>query len=112
VTSGKLVDLLAKPGPGVSEADLTSSLMCHLAVYGSAFLGKYRQGGEVTQLGLIHPDRIRPELIDGQLRFRYTAGASPSRLLTEADVVHIKGLSVDSLNGLSAGVPGGPGARA
>jgi HK97 family phage portal protein len=102
VTSGKLVDLLAKPGPGVSEADLTSSLMCHLAVYGSAFLGKYRQGGEVTQLGLIHPDRIRPELIDGQLRFRYTPGASPSRLLTEADVVHIKGLSVDSLNGLSA----------
>jgi HK97 family phage portal protein len=102
VTSGKLVDLLERPSPGVTEADLTSSLMCHLAVWGAAYLAKFREQGEVTQLALIHPDRIRPELVDGQLRFRYTPGSGPQRLLTAADIVHIKGLSVDSLNGLSA----------
>jgi phage portal protein BeeE len=102
VTSEKLVDLLERPSPGVTEADLTSSLMCHLAVWGNAFLAKYRQDGEVVQLGLLHPDRIRPELEDGKLKWRYSPPKGPQQMLTEADVVHVKGLSTDSLNGLSA----------
>lgn len=102
VTSGKLVDLLERPSPGCTEADLTSTLMSHLAVWGSAYIGKYREAGEVNQLGLIHPDRIRPQLEDGRLRFRYTPATGGQQLLTEADVVHVKGLSVDGLNGLSA----------
>jgi phage portal protein BeeE len=36
VTSGKLVDLLDRPGPGTSQADLISSLMAHLAIWGNA----------------------------------------------------------------------------
>jgi Phage portal protein len=102
VTSGRLVDLLERPSPGVSEADLTSTLMSHLAIWGNGFIGKFRQQDEVTQLALIHPERIRPELQDGQLRYRYSPGTGPLRLLTEADIVHVKGLSVDGLNGLSA----------
>jgi HK97 family phage portal protein len=102
--SGFLSDLLDRPGPGTTQADLVSSLMTHLAVYGNAYLAKYRSGGEVVQLGLLHPDRVRPELQDGRLRFRYnppyTGGGQ--QLLTEADVVHVKGLSVDGLVGLSA----------
>jgi HK97 family phage portal protein len=78
--------------------------MTHLAIYGNAYLAKYRQAGEIVQLGLLHPDRVRPELQRGQLRFRYsppyTGGGQ--QLLTEADVVHVKGLSVDGLSGLSA----------
>ena len=102
VTSGRLVDLLDRPSPGVTEADLTSTLMSHLAVWGNGYIGKFRQQGEVAQLGLLHPDRVRPELKDGQLRYRYSPGTGPSQLLSEADVVHVKGLSVDGLNGLSA----------
>jgi HK97 family phage portal protein len=102
VTSGKLVDLLDRPGPGVTQADLVSTLMAHVLVWGSGYLAKFRQAGEVTQLGLIHPERIRPELDDGRLRFRYDPPKGPQRMLSEADVVHVKGLSIDSLNGLSA----------
>jgi HK97 family phage portal protein len=97
VTSGKLVDLLDRPGPATSQADLISSLMAHLAIYGNAYIAKYRQAGEIVQLGLIHPERIRPELEGGRLRFRYSPGAGPEQLLTEADVVHVKGLSIDGL---------------
>src|SRR5215217_6197091 len=50
VTAGKLVDLLRAPSPATSEADLTSSLMCHLAIYGAGYIGKYREAGEVSQL--------------------------------------------------------------
>jgi HK97 family phage portal protein len=102
VTSGRLVELLERPSPGVTEADLTSTLMTHLAIWGNAFLAKYRQQGEVTQLGLLHPDRVRPEIVNGELRFRYDPPKGPQQLLTEADVVHIKGLSVDGVSGLSA----------
>lgn len=50
VTSGKLVDLLERPSPGVTEADLTSSLMCHLAIWGSGYIGKFRDAGELRSL--------------------------------------------------------------
>jgi phage portal protein BeeE len=102
VTSGKLVDLLDRPGPATTQADLVSTLMCHLAIWGSAYIGKYREQGEVTQLGPLHPERVQPELEDGVLRWRYTPGTGPQLMLTEADVIHIRGLSADGLNGLSA----------
>jgi HK97 family phage portal protein len=102
VSSGKLVDLLDRPAPATSQADLVSSLMSHLAIWGNGFLAKYRQAGEVTQLGLLAPERVRPELEGGRLRWRYTPGTGPQQMLTEADVVHVKGLSVDGLTGLSA----------
>jgi HK97 family phage portal protein len=102
VTAGKLVELLDRPGPASSQADLVSSLVAHLAIYGAGYIGKYRERGEIAQLGLLHPERVRPELDAGQLRFRYTPGGQPSRMLTTADVVYVKGLSIDGLNGLSA----------
>jgi HK97 family phage portal protein len=103
VTSGRLVELLEHPAPGVSEADLTSTLMTHLAIWGNGYLGKLRgPDGQVAQLTLLHPDRVQPELVDGRLRFRYDPPKGGQQLLTEADVVHVKGLSVDGLVGLSA----------
>jgi HK97 family phage portal protein len=102
VDTGFLVDLLERPGPATTQADLVSTLMSHLAVYGNGYLAKYRQGGVITQIGLLHPDRVRPELQDGQLRFRYSPGTGPQQMLTTRDVVHVKGLSTDGLLGLSA----------
>jgi phage portal protein BeeE len=81
----------------VTQADLVSTLMCHLLVYGNGYLAKFRQTGEVSQLGLLDPLRVRPELENGQLRFRYTPGTGPQRMLSDTDVVHVKGLSVDGL---------------
>ena len=102
MTSGRLVDLLDRPGPATSQADLISTLMSHLSVYGNAFLAKYRRRGEVAQLGLLAPERVRPELEAGQLRFRYSPGKGPQQMLSEADVCMVRGLSIDSVNGLSA----------
>jgi len=109
VTSGKLVDLLDKPGPGQTQADLVSTLMAHLALYGVAYLGKYgvayvgkyRRAGEIVELGLLHPEAIRPEIENGRLLFRYSPGTGPQQMLTEADVTFIKGLTMDGLSGLS-----------
>jgi HK97 family phage portal protein len=102
VRSGRLVELLDRPGPGVTQADLISSLMAHLAIFGNGYVAKFREAGEIVQLGLLAPDRVRPELIGGQLRFRYQPGTGPDQMLSTRDVVHVKGLSVDGLVGLSA----------
>jgi phage portal protein BeeE len=37
VTGGALVDLLDRPAPATTQADLVSSLMAHLAIYGNAY---------------------------------------------------------------------------
>jgi HK97 family phage portal protein len=102
VPGGRLVDLLDRPAPATTQADLVSTLIAHLLVYGAAYIGKYREGGEVSQLGLLHPERVRTELDAGQVRFRYTPGTGPQRLLTLADVVPVRGLSIDGITGLSA----------
>jgi HK97 family phage portal protein len=102
VAGGRLVDLLDNPAPATTQADLVSTLVAHLLIYGAAYIGKYRDGGEVRQLGLLHPERVRPELDAGQVTFRYSPGTSAQRLLTLADVVPVRGLSIDGLNGLSA----------
>jgi HK97 family phage portal protein len=102
VTSGALVDLLERPGPGTTQADLVSTLMAHVAIWGNSFIAKFREAGEIVQLGLLAPDRVRPELHGGQLRFRYQPGTGPDQMLSTSDVIHVKGLSTDGLVGLSA----------
>lgn len=102
VDSGKLTDLLDRPGPATTQADLISSLMSHLAIWGNGYVAKYRSAGEITQVGLLAPDRIRPELEGGQLRYRYSPPTGNQQMLTTADVVQVKGLSTDGLTGLSA----------
>jgi Phage portal protein len=102
VTSGRLVELLDNPGAAMTQADLVSTLMAHEVVYGAAYLAKYRQQGEIAQLGLLHPEQVWPELKNGRLRFRYDPGSGPQRLLTEAYVTYIRGLSMDGVHGLSA----------
>jgi HK97 family phage portal protein len=103
VRSGKLADLLDRPGPATSQADLVSSLMSHLLIWGNAYVAKYRDAnGEIAAIGLLLPDRVRPELNGGRVRWRFSPPTGRQQLLTEADVVHVRGLSTDGLIGLSA----------
>jgi HK97 family phage portal protein len=76
--------------------------MAHLLVHGDGYIGKYREQGEISQLGLLLPERVRPKRTGGQVVFEYTPGATGQQTLTTADLVHVKGLSVDGLHGLSA----------
>jgi HK97 family phage portal protein len=101
VTSGKLVDLLDRPAPGTTQADLVGTVMAHMVVFGAAFLGKYRRGGEIVELSPLHPEMIRPELEGGRLLFRYSPGTGPQQMLTERDVTWIKAMSLDGMSGTS-----------
>jgi HK97 family phage portal protein len=96
----RAVQLLQRPSPGSTSVDLVSQIMVHANVFGEAFVAKYRSDGEIVQLGLISPDSVQVEL-RGQTVV-YTLNTA--RGLVEvgpADVLHIKGMSLDGLRGLS-----------
>ena len=50
--------LLRRPEPGSTSADLFSTAMVYLLVYGDAFIGKFRSEGPIAQLGLLDPQSI------------------------------------------------------
>jgi HK97 family phage portal protein len=96
----RAVQLLERPSPGSTSADLISQVMVHLNVHGNAYLGKFRADGEIVQLGLLDPTQVRVEL-SGQ-RIVYTLSRREG--VTEhgpEDILHIKAMSADGLAGLS-----------
>jgi len=98
--NSRIVQLLQRPSPGSTSVDLISQVMVHLNIYGDAFVGLYRSDGEIVQLGLIHPESVQVEL-QGQ-RVVYTL--STAKGLVEVgpeDILHVKGMSLDGLRGLS-----------
>jgi HK97 family phage portal protein len=103
VDSGRLVDLLAHPGPGVTTATLVSNLMAHLSLFGEAFLGKIRSGGEIVGLEVLSPDRVTVQLLAGEPIYTYYSAVGQAFAdLTTADVVHIRGWqSFDGVRGMS-----------
>lgn len=96
----RAVRLLSRPSPGSTSVDLISQMMVHLNIHGECFVAKYRSDREIVQLGLISPESVQVEL-RGQ-RIVYTLDSVHGR--TEhgpADVLHIKGMSLDGVRGLS-----------
>lgn len=98
--NARIARLLEQPTPGSTGVDLVSQIVVHLAVFGEAFLAKYKADGEIVQLGLIHPDSVQVEM-KGQTII-YTLSLRTGQVdVGPDDVCHIKGLSVDGLRGLS-----------
>jgi HK97 family phage portal protein len=98
--SARIVQLLQRPSPGSTGIDLISTMMVHLAVYGETFVGKYRSDGEIVQLGCISPESVQVEL-RGQ-RIVYTLSTQHGQVeVGPEDVLHVKGMSMDGLRGLS-----------
>jgi len=99
---GRLSDLLRRPAPGSTQANLIGSAMCHLNLFGNCFIGKFRDAeGRVEQLALLHPDRVGVELRDGRLVYTVNDGFGRQSEHGVEDIVHIRGLSTDGLVGVS-----------
>ncbi len=91
-----------EPNPEMTAIDLWSMVVAWLATNGNAYLGKQRVGGELVALWPIHPDRVRVGREQGRKVFlvRSEDGATERRYRAD-DVIHIRGLSLDGLMGLS-----------
>jgi len=99
---GRLADLLRRPAPGATQANLIGTAMAHLQLYGNAYLGKFRDAdGRVAQLGMLHPDRVSVELRAGEPIYTVNDGRGRQTEHTTSDIVHVRALSTDGLLGLS-----------
>ncbi len=99
-SDGRTAQLLRRPAPATSTANLVGQLVAHLLIYGNAYIGKYRENGKIERLSLIPPDRVRPVMESGQLSFQVSTDGGMV-VCTEADVIHIRAMSTDGLMGLS-----------
>jgi HK97 family phage portal protein len=101
--SGRLYDLLQRPSPGSTQANLTGQMVAHLNLFGNAFLGKFRDAnGRLEQLGLLHPERVTVKIVGGEPRYAVTdpkTGRETQHGLD--DITHVKAMSTDGLVGLS-----------
>lgn len=94
--------LLRRPAPATTQHSLIGQLMAHLNLYGNAYVGKFRNAeGHVEQLALMQPDRVRPEAKNGLVLYTVTDGAGRTQTVGPRDVIHVRGLTLDGLIGLS-----------
>lgn len=99
---GQLVDLLQRPAPAMTQANLIGQMVAHLNLHGNAYLGKFRDGdGAIVQLALLAPDRVHPEIRAGRPLYTVTGWKGERSVHGEDDIVHIKALTTDGLVGLS-----------
>jgi len=91
--------LLASPNGWMAGDELVETLMCHLLLWGNAFVLKDRQieGGPVTGLWPIAPHKVKVDKVNG-LPVYMIGDKGP---FTSKSILHIRGLSFDGLVGLS-----------
>lgn len=100
---GPLADLLARPAPATPQYAFLGHLAASLVIYGDAFVALYReQGGAVTQLGVLDPQRVAVEVKAGLPLYTVTAIDGRRETVTERDVLHVRSpLSLDGIRGMS-----------
>jgi phage portal protein BeeE len=96
----RLVALLRRPEPGLTSADLLSTAMVHLLVYGDAFVAKYRAERMITQLGLLDPQSVVVERRGDRVIYTLSRREGVTQHGPD-DILHVEAMSPDGLRGLS-----------
>src|SRR5215207_11638152 len=97
---GRGAELLRRPAPAVTTPNFVADIVLHLQLYGNAYVLKLRSGGDIEQLALAHPETVRVRLEGGARRYELTWN-NRSQSATPADLIHVRGMSMDGITGLS-----------
>lgn len=85
-----------------SPAEFFQLLVTHLLLKGNFYAEKVSFDGKIQALLPLDPDRVTPKMTrDGRLVYEYSAPNQPMRVYPQADILHVRGLTVDGLTGLS-----------
>jgi HK97 family phage portal protein len=97
---GRGARLLETPSPGTTTANFVADVMLNLQLFGNAFVAKLRSGGDIAQLAVIPGDRVTVRLEEGSKVFDLSWNGE-RKTVGLADLVHVRGMSLDGLAGLS-----------
>lgn len=99
------VPALVAERPGMTPLERVETVIAHLALWGNAFERKHRtRDGRIVELVPIHPSRVTVKLTDGSavgMPFVKKFTIDGKVHLTEYDILHTPGLSMDGIEGLS-----------
>jgi HK97 family phage portal protein len=101
--SGRLSDLLQRPSPATTQANLVGQAMSHLLLHGNCFVGKFRgEDGRLEQVSCLDPPQVTVELVAGSPRYTVTDPKTGRETYHGTDdILHVRALSTDGLVGLS-----------
>ncbi len=100
-SDGATPQWVRQPNAECSAIDLWTVVLAHLEAWGNAFLGKEMLGGIVVALWVIAPERVTVRRVAGRKVFDVLEGDGSLHTYTTADIVHIKGRSLDGVMGAS-----------
>lgn len=94
--------LTVKPNPWQTPSEFRRMLQANLLLRGNAYARKVMVGSRVVALIPLHPDRVQAEQLDS-LAMQYKISGRDGRQMTlgQADVMHLRGMSLDGVTGLS-----------
>ncbi|MCR6647787.1 MAG: phage portal protein [Cellulomonas sp.] len=101
--------VLEREFEGTTPFELWETVVAHLALRGNAYLRKvWSADGRLVDLVPINPTRVKPKVDDeelaalvGRAYVKYFEIDGGRAMLTTRDVLHIPGLSLDGVEGLS-----------
>lgn len=95
--------LIAVSPNGISSpSELFQLLMAHLLLKGNFYAEKVMFGGKIQSLLPLEPDRCEPKMRpDGSLVYEYSQPGRPARVYTQDQILHVRGLTLDGIRGLS-----------
>lgn len=94
--------LTVRPNAWQTPKEFKQLMQAHVMLRGNAVAVKVKAFGQTTALIPIHPDRVLIEQ-ENNLQMKYTVTATDGSLRTyrSADVLHLRGLSLNGYSGLS-----------
>jgi len=91
-----------KPNHWQTPLEFIRMMQAHLLLRGNAYARKVMLGREVVALLPLHPDRVDPEqAADGSMIYRVALADGRRIVLTQSEVFHLRGLTLDGKAGLS-----------
>lgn len=104
------IPALTSERAGLTPYERHETLVAHLALWGNGFLRKYKAADRrrLVELVPIHPARVRVEVVDGAqvgsprpYVKQFIVDGKVDEPFTEDDILHIPGLSMDGVRGVS-----------
>lgn len=95
--------LHSDPNPEMPAGVLWALMATHLNTWGNAYLGKTFRGSNVAELWPIRPDRVKVGRKNGVKIFQLSDenGRLDRKVYTAKEIIHLHGLTLDGLTGLS-----------
>lgn len=94
--------LRRRPNSWQSPSQFRRMLQAHMLLRGNGYALKVRSRGQITELVPMMPDKVQPkQMPDGSIVYRYQREGGAQIVLPQSEVMHLRGLSLDGVNGLS-----------